>query len=683
LTPPVPAALGDAFDALDRCHGDGPVDVLRTYEAAVAAWIAAADVADPLAEPLGQCACGLAGQLAAGRSTVPHAVLADAVPPSRSRLARLGDPAEPLHVPAGTAVQGIEYPDAVELARRWHPPVGDERTLHVVGLSTGGAYLAPVVAAALPRDRVATEIVRPGPQLARFAARLRPERDRVLLVDDPPLTGTTLRTVVEGLLDVAAVEILVPVFELEDADRLAISCGVPVLGLERAAWTSTARLHPDRLAAALRGQVDWSPDRPDLTLAGYLVGFENSSGAPWPGLRRRSPARSAVYLQPSGPQNGGRLIPAAVQWIPAGIFGDTARRVAADLNAPAVPRTLGVAHWAVVTEWRATKPDAELTDDVGWASAQEYVHCRARELPLPGAALRHPDSDGTLRHIAERLGPADAAAAAAWLAERLTLLPACIPDNRLEREKWYLDAAGQPTKTGHLSHAGRRDNQWFSPLLDLAAACVAFRRPLSALTAAIGRLSCATVSQTASEVTAIEAAAASMLYYGAGRGRQLSRTFDPVHAAVHAREAWHLQRLLAEAAAMLGPDMPGRTDGWAGGQSAFDDLADQVPNVLVGAVVPQPVPLSLAPGARTSSGSAIHAAPSERRWREFAVEAERQLRGHFTVEAAGPHRLLLIPSVPIARWGEASQAIADVMANAEPGIRCGWFGTPFLERTRS
>lgn len=141
----MPATLADAFDALDRCRADGPIDVLRTYEAAAAA--------------------------RAARAT--------------------RRPAKPLHIPAGIAVQGIEYPDAVELARRWRRPVGDDRTLHVVGLSTGGAYLAPVLAAALRRDRATTEIVRPGAQLLRLAARPRPERDRVLLVDDPPATGMT------------------------------------------------------------------------------------------------------------------------------------------------------------------------------------------------------------------------------------------------------------------------------------------------------------------------------------------------------------------------------------------------------------------------------------------------------------------------------------------------------------
>lgn len=33
----MPATLADAFDALDRCRADGPIDVLRTYEAAAAA----------------------------------------------------------------------------------------------------------------------------------------------------------------------------------------------------------------------------------------------------------------------------------------------------------------------------------------------------------------------------------------------------------------------------------------------------------------------------------------------------------------------------------------------------------------------------------------------------------------------------------------------------------------------
>ncbi|MGW3463362.1 hypothetical protein ACWDE9_28900 [Streptomyces olivaceoviridis] len=109
----------------------------------------------------------------------------------------------------------------------------------MAGARTGGAYLAPLVAARLEPEGVDVRVtsVRPGET---------PEAEdrRVLLVDDPPLTGRTLLSVAQNLSGPGGVEVLVPVFDAAEVRGLR-KAGIAVTVLPRAQWQSTCRLEPD------------------------------------------------------------------------------------------------------------------------------------------------------------------------------------------------------------------------------------------------------------------------------------------------------------------------------------------------------------------------------------------------------------------------------------------------------
>ncbi|MFE7529737.1 hypothetical protein ACFU7Y_29095, partial [Kitasatospora sp. NPDC057542] len=204
------------------------------------------------------------------------------------------------------------------------------------GVRTGGAYLAPLVAARLEAAGVDVQVtsVRPGEHHDTG-------HRRVLLVDDPPLTGRTLLALAR---DLPGAEVLVPVFATADVQPLR-QAGVAVTMLLRGQWQSTRRLDPDALAAYLEAHAQWPGAHRPPVLDALVPGRENSVLTPWPGVRHRSPARAAVRLRtPDSTRN------VIVEWVPPGIFGDAARAAATVLRHPLVPVTFAVAPALVVSE---------------------------------------------------------------------------------------------------------------------------------------------------------------------------------------------------------------------------------------------------------------------------------------------------------------------------------------------
>lgn len=133
----------------------------------------------------------------------------------------------------------MEWQDATALAETWLESRAWSGPVLVAGARTGGAYLAPLVAARLEPEGVDVRVtsVRPGET---------PEAEdrRVLLVDDPPLTGRTLLSVAQNLSGPGGVEVLVPVFDAAEVRGLR-KAGIAVTVLPRAQWQSTCRLEPD------------------------------------------------------------------------------------------------------------------------------------------------------------------------------------------------------------------------------------------------------------------------------------------------------------------------------------------------------------------------------------------------------------------------------------------------------
>ncbi|MFF8786795.1 hypothetical protein [Streptomyces sp. NPDC015125] len=617
-----------------------PMPTLRCYESLAALWIRCCDTGLPGARVLKDKTCRAARRLAAGEDIL--------IAPEYDRIPnRLTRDDSLVRMPASLAVQGVEWPDAIRLAQTWQEARRWTGPVLVAGVRTGGAYLAPLVATHLQAAGVDVRVtsVRPG-------EKLQAGNRRVLLVDDPPLTGHTLLALAQEEPGSAGVEVLVPVFDVADVRGLR-QAGIAVTVLPREQWQSTRRLEPDALSAYLTGDADWlGTDRPPV-LDGLVPGRENSALTPWPGVRRRSPARAAVRLRtPCG------IRPAVAGWAPPGIFGDAARAVATGLRSPLPPATLAVAPALVVSEdLTPTRPLGQKPGPDRLEEAVSYVLARARHLPVEAAATGGP-MPAVLHTVARALTGADNAMAAARLHLLLAALAPALPDNRCEAEKWFLDDAGRLRKTGHLAHAYRRDNELLTPLLDLAALTVAFGSSLEVVAESVARHLPGGRSWHA-------ALAVALLCYGPARGEQLPRTYNPQRAAETAVEAYRLQRSMSDAARLvqhvLGVDAP---PGWAA--APIVQRWQEAPGALV-----QPrLPFGGAPAAE---GPDLMAEETE-----TTEKAVAQWAGERFLPVREGNALLLAPLAGASAWPRERHGLGELARLLPRTGLVSWCGLPFV-----
>ncbi|MCL3998890.1 hypothetical protein [Streptomyces lavenduligriseus] len=641
-TPLTPFTVGRLARDLMARAGQ-PVPALRLYESLAALWMSACDAHLPGARHLRELACRAAGQLAAGEDTLT-------VPQYPRIPDRLMREETPVRLPASLAVQGVEWQDAITLARTWLTARGGSGPgpLLVAGVRTGGAYLAPLVAARLQAAGldVAVASVRPGETLSV-------EGRRVLLVDDPPLTGRTLLRLVHDLPEPA--EVLVPVFDTADVQPLR-EAGIAVTVLPREQWQSTLRLEPEALFAYLAARAEWQGAGRPAVLDGFVPKRENSVLVPWPGVRRRSPARAAVRLRT--PDGGIRT--AVVGWIPPGIFGDAARAAATALRSPLPPVTLAVAPALVVSEdLFPTAPLGPAPAPHHLEEAIDYVLARDEQLPMepPGHGAPIP---AVLDQVAKAITGSPSPAVAARLHHLLSALAPALPDHRCEAEKWVLDAAGRLRKTGHLTHAYRRDNELFTPLIDLAALAVAFGSGLHAVAESLTR-------RLPGSRNWYAALAVALLCYGTARGTQLPRTYNPKRAAETALEAYRLQRGMCEAAGLvqqiLADTVAGRTvdaprvvHRWARPPGAL--VQPRLP--FGGTPAPEAGPGLSGPGTQT-------ALTAVERWAEGRFHPVREDKA-----------LLLTPLDAPPAWPQAQNALEELgRLLPRPGL-LAWCGVPVV-----
>ncbi|MFE2914623.1 hypothetical protein ACFXI0_27770 [Kitasatospora indigofera] len=501
-----------------------PVPALRCYESLAALWIRCLDTGQAGTKALHEATFQAARRLADGDDTL--------LAPAPGRLPHwLRSDRSIVRLPASLAVQGVEWQDTAALAQAWLETRHGCGPVLVAGVRTGGAYLAPLVAAHLEAAGVDVEMigVRPGEQRAVG-------QRRVLLVDDPPLTGRTLLALAQEL---PGAEVLVPVFDSDDVEPLR-QAGIAVTVLPREQWQSTRRLDPEALSAYLQAHAEWPGSARPPVLDALAPGRENSALAPWPGVRRRSPARAAIRLRAPG----GIRRTAVAAWVPPGIFGDATRAVATALRSPLVPVTLAVAPALVVSEdLTPAAPLGPQPEPGRLEEAMEYVLARAGQLPVEPAGPGGPIPT-VLLAVAQALTGRGGTTAAMLLHDLLSVLPPALPDNRCEAEKWCLDHVGRLRKTGHLAHAYRRDNELLTPLIDLAALTVTLASTLDAVAESRAR-------RLSDEQPWHAALAVALLCHGTARGEQLPRTYNAQRAAETAREAYRLQRAMSEAAVLL------------------------------------------------------------------------------------------------------------------------------------
>ncbi|MFD7556994.1 hypothetical protein ACFV9E_20960 [Streptomyces sp. NPDC059835] len=619
-----------------------PMPALRCYESLAALWIRSCDTGLSGARALRDMTLRAGRRLAAGEDSL--------IAPEVDRIAtRLARDESFVRLPASLAVQGVEWEDAVRLARTWLEEREWSGPVLVVGVRTGGAYLAPLVAAGLEAAGVDVRVAS-----VRAGEKLEVGDRRVLLVDDPPLTGRTLLALAREVPGAAGAEVLVPVFDAADVEGLR-QAGIAVTVLPRDQWQSTRRLEPDALSAYLTAEADWPSAEGAPVVDGLVPGRENSALIPWPGVRRRSPARAALRLRTSG-----GIRHAVAGWVPPGIFGDAARAAATALRSPLPPATLAVAPSLVVTE--DLVPTAALRPEPAphlLEEAVDYVLARAQQLPVEPARPGRPIPT-VVRTVAQALTGADEEASAALLHRLLFALAPALPDNRCEAEKWFLDHRGRLRKTGHLAHPYRRDNELLTPLLDLAALTVAFGGGLGAVTQSLGRRLPGQFWYSALAVA--------LLCYGTARGGQLPRTYNAQRATETAVEAYRLQRGMSQAAAVVQHML---TD-------AVADHAVDAPGVVhrwaqqPGALVEPRLPFGGTPAAELEPGPTGEET-------ELTLKAVTQwTEGGIFQPVREGNTLLLAPLGAPSTWPRAGEALVELARLLPRSGLLGWCGVPVV-----
>ncbi|MEU3077804.1 hypothetical protein [Streptomyces laurentii] len=617
------------------------VSALRCYEILTALWVRAEDRVLPEAGQLRTFVLRAARRLITGERQVvgPDAGLVPLSLRSDESVVRL---------PASLAVQGVEWPDLVQLAENWLSATSARGPVTVVGVRTGGAYLAPLVAARLSREGldVTCICVRPSDHVTLG-------QRRILLVDDPPLTGRTLVSLAQRLGKPGTVDVLVPVVKQDDVQPLR-EAGIPVTTLPRSLWASTRRLAPGALSTYLDEDVTWQGEQRPAGVAGFRAGRENSALTGWPGLRHRSPARAAFALvTPSGSRQQ-----VVASWVPPGIFGDAARTAATELASGRVPpATVGVAPAMVITkELDAAARPAEGME-LWLDEAVDYVLERSVRLPMT-KALRVPvPAPAALKRLATVFTGDHPVTVLPRLQQWMASMGSSVPDGRCEAEKWIIDAAGRLRKTGHLTHAYRRDNELFTPLIDLAALTIAFGCELKSVAAAVDR-------RRPGEASCLPALATALLCYGPARGDQLPRTYNLERAADTAREAYRLQSAMSEAALILQETLTLTPNGtrtvlrrWAG-----------APGALLQPVLPfggYPAPRAPRGGNDISEDAIVQ-------WAQ----------GRFEVVRTGD-ALLLAPLGPSATWPDTAATLADLASRLPHPNLLAWCGVPLLQMERT
>lgn len=252
----------------------------------------------------------------------------------------------------------------------------------VVGVRTSGSYLAPLLAAALERSGVCEVLTlthRPAhpflPWEGRALRRTARAGGSVVVVDDPPATGTALAAT---LKDIAATRVphrqtklALPLFTGEEGLPAQLR-GYAGAFLPWAGWSVHGRLDAEAVAEALSDLLgpDWSVERCE---ARQEVG---AAGA----ARRRDHVRARYTVELTSRETGrAEQRELVVEGAGLGYLGGHALAVADRLR-DQVPRVYGLAGGLLYRDW-LPEPDPPV-GEVGLAAAiSAYVASRQQALP--------------------------------------------------------------------------------------------------------------------------------------------------------------------------------------------------------------------------------------------------------------------------------------------------------------
>jgi hypothetical protein len=385
--------------------------------------------------------------------------------------------------------------DMASLAARYaalHP----DRTVPVTvaGIRTSGSYLGPFVAVALTElgfEKVTLVTLRAGERLdPNQAQAVQDARTRVVVVDDPPVSGGSIRDCVRTL-EVAGAK----------RSRITLLLGMPdgapvadvLSGLETVVLPASTWWVPGRLGAApVAAMAAELLARSGRRLEGELEPAADPVGSA-PGGAPRTPrehARAAYRARVVAAD--GTVQPALLlaQGIGVGLFGRHDEAVAARLG-HLVPDVLGVSD-GVLLQLVADVPAGE-RPALDAAAAAAYVLGRHRALPatVDRAAAMHGRKaawEVAAMMVGGALGPADQLGRAAVLhslvRDLLVVDEPSVIDGRMSVDRWLpAFRPGEPgrvelVKTEWADGAFSNRDLWsYDPVFDLAAVADELGRP--------------------------------------------------------------------------------------------------------------------------------------------------------------------------------------------------------------
>jgi hypothetical protein len=388
---------------------------------------------------------------------------------------------------------------AVLAARALESATSPRAPLLVVGLRTSGAYLAPLLAAALERlgcQGVELATLRPGapllPHEARQVRRVAHKGGWALVVDGAGQNGIAFARAMSALTDLGLSEARIclaapeiagrredwPPADLDTEGLSAVELRVMWQGLSRARSVALrpgeghvhTLLSDDAVAAWLNGRQ--ALDLLDADSAAVVGG---QALPPSGGHLLR---RFEVELRRRG---GRRVEQVLARGVGLGFFGYHRWLVAACLG-DHVPEVLGIRHGVLFTRWEpgAGPPDPVEPEDVDEIAA--YVAARARRLDAsagpeswePGAGVRR-----VARQVARTCGPAGPLLepyVADVLDRRLAPGRRTVVDGRMGPDAWVRTGAGGLVKVDRDEYPVEADAaRSADPIHDLAGAAIGFR----------------------------------------------------------------------------------------------------------------------------------------------------------------------------------------------------------------
>lgn len=372
---------------------------------------------------------------------------------------------------------------AGRFAQRWP---GRGVALTVVGVRTSGSYLAPLAGAALRRlgfQSVDVLTLRPGttpgPHARRLLRSAASGSGLVLLLDDPPVSGHSIRAVAQRLesegIPAGRIVLLLALHPGRDQPPEALR-RYPSVVLPWADWDVQRSLQPDAVASNLAGMLG-----PGEVITGIRRLLAPSSNG-----RGHVLARYFVEVQAREPALSGGM-EVAVEGSGLGFFGRHSLAVSTAM-AGAVPTVYGFKDGLIYRQWlpetarRLPRADPEACADIGAYVARRHMELpadRDRSETLFGNQPAWEVAAAILARALGRPGIILRPFLVDSLARRLLKAPQpSVVDGRMEAHRWFGSEDTRILKTAHASGAfSNRDLASYDPVFDLAGAAVAAEDP--------------------------------------------------------------------------------------------------------------------------------------------------------------------------------------------------------------